>query len=139
MAASKQYIGDGIVLGWELARCIHARECVQGLPGVFDPQRRPWIDTSGVTAADLAEVIRRCPSGALTYEPTERALEAEAHDGVEVRIVPGGPLVVRGEVRVTAPDGTELATTPRATLCRCGGSANKPFCDGTHLTNAFEG
>lgn len=137
MAASKRYVGDGIVVGWEPDRCIHARECVRGLPAVFDPQRRPWIDTAGVAGPELAEVIRRCPSGALTYEPTDASVEPEAHDGVEVRVVPGGPLVVRGEVRLTAPDGTELTTATRATLCRCGGSANKPFCDGAHRTNGF--
>ena len=139
MAASKQYPGEGIVVGWEPSRCIHSRECVKGLPGVFDPARRPWIDTTGVNGAELAEVIRRCPSGALTYESVDPSVEPEHHDGVVVRIVPGGPLAVRGSTMLTAPDGSEVATVDRATLCRCGGSANKPFCDGTHRTNGFEG
>jgi uncharacterized Fe-S cluster protein YjdI len=139
MGATKQYAGDGILVGWEPSRCIHAEECVKGLPGVFDPARRPWIDTSGVSGAELAEVIRRCPSGALTYETVDPSVEPERHDGVVVRIVPGGPLVVRGPMTLTAPDGSEVATTDRATLCRCGGSANKPFCDGAHRTNGFEG
>jgi len=138
MAATKQYAGDGIVVGWEPSRCIHARECVKGLPAVFDPARRPWIDTAGVDGAALAEVIRRCPSGALTYEAVDPSVEPEVHDGVVVRILPGGPLVVRGSMTLTSPDGTEATTTERATLCRCGGSANKPFCDGTHRTNGFE-
>lgn len=138
MAASREYPGEGVVVGWEPERCIHARECVRGLPGVFDPQRRPWIQPAGVTGAELAEVIRRCPSGALTYRSTDPAIEPEVHDGVEVRILANGPLAVRGEVRVTRPDGSEVTTTPRATLCRCGGSANKPFCDGTHRNNGFE-
>ena len=138
MAASKQYVGDGIVVGWEPSRCIHAQECVRGLPGVFDPARRPWIDTAGVDGRELAEVIRRCPSGALTYEAVDGSVGPEAHDGVEVRIVPGGPLVVRGAMTLTTSDGGEISTE-RATLCRCGGSANKPFCDGAHRTNGFEG
>ena len=138
MAATRQYAGDGIVVGWEPSRCIHARECVSGLPGVFDPARRPWIDTAGASGAELAAVIRRCPSGALTYESVDPSVEPEDHEGVVVRIVPGGPLVVRGTMTLTSPDG-EVATTERATLCRCGGSANKPFCDGTHRTNGFEG
>ena len=47
-----------------------------------------------------------------------------------------GPLRVTGEIHVRLDDGTE-ETLPRATLCRCGGSARKPFCDNTHLRNGF--
>jgi hypothetical protein len=111
---------------------------VAGLPAVFDPARRPWIDPSGVDGAELAEVIRRCPSGALTYEVVDPSIEPEAHDGVAVTVVPGGPLAVRGTMTLRTPDGGEV-TIERATLCRCGGSANKPFCDGTHRANGFEG
>jgi CDGSH-type Zn-finger protein len=58
---------------------------------------------------------------------------------------PNGPLLVQGPVRILAPDGTELPIPPRkdgrpaevVVLCRCGGSANKPFCDGTHKRIAF--
>jgi uncharacterized Fe-S cluster protein YjdI len=138
MAATRQYVGDGIVVGWEPSRCIHAERCVGGLPGVFDPTRRPWIDPSGVDGAEVAEVIRHCPSGALTYEVVDRSIGAEVHEGVAVTIMPGGPLAVRGTMTLRTPDGSEV-TTQRATLCRCGGSANKPFCDGTHRTNGFEG
>ena len=56
-----------------------------------------------------------------------------------------GPLVVQGPVRIVTPDGRELAVPPRkdgkpaevVVLCRCGGSATKPFCDGTHKRNGF--
>lgn len=47
-----------------------------------------------------------------------------------------GPLLVRGRLEVRREDLT-LEVLPRATLCRCGGSANKPFCDNTHLRNGF--
>src|SRR5438445_6814398 len=58
---------------------------------------------------------------------------------------PNGPLLVQGPVRILAPDGTELAVPPRkdgrpsevVVLCRCGGSATKPFCDGTHKRIGF--
>src|SRR5438477_12390001 len=65
----------------------------------------------------------------------------------ETRITPkpNGPLVVQGPVRIVTPDGRELAVPPRkdgkpaevVVLCRCGGSATKPFCDGTHKRNGF--
>src|SRR5690348_7112720 len=63
------------------------------------------------------------------------------------RITPkaNGPLVVEGPVKIVTPDGRELAIPPRkdgrpaevVVLCRCGGSATKPFCDGTHKRNGF--
>src|SRR5881628_2667825 len=58
---------------------------------------------------------------------------------------PNGPLVVEGPVKIVTPDGRELAVPPRkdgrpaevVVLCRCGGSATKPFCDGSHKRNGF--
>jgi len=63
----KEYATDGIVVTWEPSRCEHARECVMGLPGVFDPKRRPWIDATAAGVEDLVTVIDRCPSHALGY------------------------------------------------------------------------
>jgi CDGSH-type Zn-finger protein len=48
-----------------------------------------------------------------------------------------GPLLVTGGVRVLDAGGNVLYEGERAALCRCGGSSNKPFCDGTHRTNGF--
>ena len=51
----------------------------------------------------------------------------------------GGPLLVSGGVRILDSEGNVLYEGERAALCRCGGSQNKPFCDGTHKTNGFRG
>lgn len=139
MSGTREYPADGVVVTWEPARCVHAAACVRGLPGVFDPERRPWIVTDDVDGAELAEVIRRCPSGALGYRSTDPAVPDESYTEVEVRLLPNGPLAVRGPMRLTAPDGTDLGQRVRAVLCRCGGSSDKPFCDGTHRTNGFSG
>ena len=66
----------------------------------------------------------------------------------EVRITPkaNGPLIIEGAVRIVTPDGQVLTPPPRkdgkpsevVVLCRCGGSATKPFCDGTHKRNGFQ-
>jgi CDGSH-type Zn-finger protein len=52
----------------------------------------------------------------------------------DVTITPlqDGPYEVTGEVSITAPDGTVIRETAKSYLCRCGHSANKPFCDGSH-------
>jgi CDGSH-type Zn-finger protein len=59
----------------------------------------------------------------------------------DVTITPSenGPYLVSGDFHLTAPDGREIEHADQIALCRCGGSHNKPFCDGTHLTNDFDG
>ncbi|WP_279516085.1 (4Fe-4S)-binding protein [Micromonospora sp. DH14] len=64
----KTYEGKKITVTFEARRCRHAAECVRGLPEVFDTGQRPWIRPEGAEAERLAEVVRRCPSGALQYE-----------------------------------------------------------------------
>jgi uncharacterized Fe-S cluster protein YjdI/CDGSH-type Zn-finger protein len=129
--ADRAYAGTGITVRYDRTRCRHVAECVRGLPLVFDPERRPWIVVDNEPDALLvAEVVRRCPTGALHYD-----LEggpAERPDLVTtVTAVPDGPLLVRGDLRLDLGDAGRIAET-RAALCRCGYSANKPFCDGSH-------
>jgi CDGSH-type Zn-finger protein len=59
----------------------------------------------------------------------------------DVNITPStnGPYLVTGPVNVTDVDGRVIAHPDQMALCRCGGSSNKPFCDGTHLSNGFDG
>ncbi|MFJ9685945.1 (4Fe-4S)-binding protein [Streptomyces bacillaris] len=64
----RAYEGRSITVTFEAGRCRHAAECVRGLPEVFDPARRPWIRPDAADAGRVAEVVRRCPSGALRYE-----------------------------------------------------------------------
>jgi uncharacterized Fe-S cluster protein YjdI/CDGSH-type Zn-finger protein len=131
----KTYTGDGIEVSFDLDRCIHVGECLLSLPGVFDLRRRPWIDTNGAGPDAIAEVVERCPSGALQYRRLDGGA-AETHTGTTVEPMRNGPLRVTGEIHVRLDDGSE-EVLPRATLCRCGGSERKPFCDNTHLKNGF--
>ncbi len=63
----KRYPGRDITVTYDLQRCIHSEECARGLPAVFDPTRRPWVDPDAAAPEAVAEVIERCPSGALHY------------------------------------------------------------------------
>ncbi|MFJ9569273.1 (4Fe-4S)-binding protein [Streptomyces bacillaris] len=67
----RAYAGRSITVTFEAGRCRHAAECVRGLPEVFDTARRPWIRPDAADAGRVAEVVRRCPSGALRYERAE--------------------------------------------------------------------
>ena len=161
--ANKDYVGDGITVHWEPAICQHSERCFRGLPSVFDPKARPWVDAMGAPADEIAAVVDTCPSRALTYTRTDGAsmgtngvaatpmvAVTPSDDGgghpppspdepaaVTVEYRRNGPLVVTGEVEVRAPDGT-IEHLDQTFLCRCGGSGNKPFCDGTHKRIEFE-
>jgi uncharacterized Fe-S cluster protein YjdI len=66
--ARKTYTGEDVDVSFDAELCQHAGECVRGLPGVFDTAARPWIQPDGAPAADVIEVVGRCPSGALRIE-----------------------------------------------------------------------
>jgi uncharacterized Fe-S cluster protein YjdI len=135
---AKKYTGNGIDVFYEPALCIHAARCVHGLPDVFDPQKRPWIQPVNASADALAEVISRCPSGALHYERADG--DAETADSADsVSLVARGPLYVRGDITMNLPDGTLVRHDTRLALCRCGHSKNKPYCDNSHIEADFEG
>ena len=87
--------------------------------------------------AQAMAMIERCPSGALTFAVD--ADEVEPSLPAEISILPDGPLWVSGEIPTARPDGEAMETRNRVTLCRCGESANKPLCDGSHKEAGFTG
>lgn len=133
----RSYEGEDITVTFSLRRCIHAEECVHGLPGVFDPKRRPWIDPDQASADALAEVVSRCPTGALQFTRTDGVVEEAIPGQNTVSIDPDGPLYIHGNIEVTLPDGS-VHTDTRVALCRCGATENKPFCDNSHTKIEFK-
>jgi uncharacterized Fe-S cluster protein YjdI len=134
---TKEYATDEIVVAWEPRLCFHSEICVRSLPDVFDATRRPWIRLEDTPAEEVDATVARCPSGALRARRV--GVVAPRPQELQVRVSENGPLLLRGAVRVLAADGSVLYEGDRAALCRCGGSGNKPFCDGTHRTNGFRG
>ena len=134
----KEYATDEIVVEWEPRLCFHSRNCVRSLPQVFDPTRRPWIAVGAATADEVEAAVALCPSGALRARRVGRTAE-EPRQPSQIRASANGPLLVSGGVRVLDADGNVLYESEKAALCRCGGSSNKPFCDGTHKENGFCG
>jgi len=118
----KSYEGEHIEVTYDAARCLHAAECVRGMPAVFDTAKRPWIAPDGGDADALAGVIRRCPTGALHY--TLRDGEPERPSvPTRIRAPERGPLLIDGDLELDGERET------RAAICRCGQSANQPYCD----------
>jgi uncharacterized Fe-S cluster protein YjdI len=135
---TKEYATDEIVVEWEPRLCFHSENCVRALPQVFDSSRRPWVDVDAATAGEIEAAVARCPSGALRTRRIGVPVAPRMH-APEVRASPDGPLLISGGVRIVDAHGTVLYEGEKAALCRCGGSANKPFCDGTHKANGFRG
>lgn len=64
----RRYTRDGVTVVWKPSLCIHSGICARGLPGVFDPKRRPWVDMNAAGVEEIVEQVETCPSGALSYE-----------------------------------------------------------------------
>jgi CDGSH-type Zn-finger protein len=94
------------------------------------------VEIDAADADEIAETVMLCPTGALHFERLDGGDQESPWEPTMVEPRPNGPLFVRGRFVVRQADG-ELREETRAALCRCGGSANKPFCDGTHKVNGF--
>ena len=134
--ATKSYPAEGITVSFDPVRCIHAKECVRGLPEVFDIEKRPWIQPENSDPETVTEVVLRCPSGALRFEREDGVRETPPA-GNTVSLVADGPLYARGDIEIRDMEGETLHREIRPALCRCGASGNKPFCDNTHLETGF--
>ncbi len=125
------YAGRAITIHDNRGLCSHAGYCTDRLKTVFRLGVEPWIDPDGATADAIVKVIRVCPSGALSY-----TLDGVEHRDQEcppaIRVTPNGPYRLQGGVQLLDARNLEGASTEHRTLCRCGHSRNKPFCDGSH-------
>jgi CDGSH-type Zn-finger protein/uncharacterized Fe-S cluster protein YjdI len=133
----REYEGQDIVVRYDVRRCIHAAECVRGLPQVFNTKARPWVQPDAATPDQVAAVVMRCPTGALHFERKDGGPDEPVPDANAVTVAANGPLHVRGSIEIVAPDGTVILEDTRVSLCRCGASGNKPFCDNRHLEIGF--
>jgi CDGSH-type Zn-finger protein len=133
----KVYAGKGITIFDNRAICSHAAHCTEELAAVFRHHDNPWIDPDGASVQRIIAQIEKCPSGALSY----------AIDGVEatprerppiVTVTDNGPYAITGGVELLNVEFGDGASTEHYTLCRCGASKNKPFCDGSHWNVGFK-
>jgi CDGSH-type Zn-finger protein/uncharacterized Fe-S cluster protein YjdI len=125
--------GEKIAVSFDGVRCIHARRCVTGEPAVFRANYQgPWIDADGATAQEILNVALNCPSGAITVARRDGGDNERAPKTNKIVVRENGPLAVNAETTIEG-HGAVL----RATLCRCGLSANKPFCDNSHIKGGF--
>jgi uncharacterized Fe-S cluster protein YjdI len=151
---NREYTNGEITVYWRPKECIHATTCFRELRAVFDPGKRPWVNMKGASTEEIIRIVDLCPTNALTYkwnkdlnkqseqpkaEQAEIASKVEAATGsvVEIRVMPDGPLVVKGEFITIGTNGKEMKKMKISSFCRCGQSQNMPYCDGTHRKVGF--
>jgi len=134
------YRSDKLTVSYAPDICIHAAECVKGLPNVFDTSKKPWVNVNADNPDKIREVIDKCPSRALKYEINEKQIKTEKikMEKTKVTVLTDGPLMVEGNVKVENKAGEVLRESEKMFLCRCGHSSNKPFCDGSHKKADFK-
>lgn len=133
----KIYRSENMDVSFDPVRCIHAKECVNNLPEVFDLEKRPWVQPGGSEPDRVAETVQLCPTGALRFEREDGGAQEGAPDKNSISVSESGPLYVRGDIEIRDPTGRTIEKSTRVALCRCGESKNKPFCDNSHRRAGF--
>ena len=149
----RKYSNKEITVHWKPAKCIHATTCYRELNEVFNLRERPWVNMDGASTEKIIDIVRRCPTDALTYEwkeegkvsdkapesgltEADKLKEAKNHPA-EIRIMKNGPYVVEGDFTMIGSNGQELRQMLMTSFCRCGASEEMPFCDGSHRIEDF--
>jgi uncharacterized Fe-S cluster protein YjdI len=137
IGVEREYTDGNITVYWAPQYCIHTARCLNAAPEVFDSMRRPWVELRHADADRVARAVMLCPTGALSFERHDGGAPEAAPAETTIDPRPNGPLFVRGALREVDSRGNVIREATRVALCRCGGSENKPYCDGTHRTNGF--
>jgi CDGSH-type Zn-finger protein len=130
------YVGKRVTIHDNRGICAHAGFCTDRLQTVFRMNQEPWIDPDAASAEEIIETVKKCPSGALSY-----SIENVEHPNQDreplVTVTNDGPYAITGGIELIGVALGEDASKEHYTLCRCGASKNKPFCDGSHWHVGF--
>jgi uncharacterized Fe-S cluster protein YjdI len=162
-SGGRRYKNNDITVFWKPSACIHASYCYRELIEVFDPGRRPWVDMDGSTTERIIEVVNLCPTEALAWKWNDEeknnlvekdqlnhikfrrpelmnVTEADPDkELVSVKIMTDGPLIIKGNFTFMYDGNKKEVRDNMISICRCGASDHKPFCDGQHRKIGFIG
>jgi len=155
-SGDRDYTNGEITVFWRPSKCIHATTCYRELIEVFNPRKRPWVNMNGAPTERIIEIVKKCPTTALTFKwndeeknkveaaKDEKVMQAVPVSSsgsikpVTVQVMRNGPLVVQGSFLVFDSQGNLMKTMAMTSFCRCGASNNIPFCDGYHRKIGFK-
>jgi CDGSH-type Zn-finger protein/uncharacterized Fe-S cluster protein YjdI len=134
-------VGKHATIHFDARRCVHSRNCVLAHPDVFVPNvKGEWIYPDAQPVQELIRLGQNCPSGAIRVTVNAGSGATSDLDSSEgyplvnlLRVRENGPLAIEAELQISG----QAQLSPRAALCRCGQSQNKPFCDGSHSEAGF--
>lgn len=133
-----RYPGEEISVEWDGRLCIHIGECGSSEGDLFVGGRDPWCKPDLTTIDDVVDVVKRCPTGAITFESTDKTMIETAESENTVMVSYQGPYFIRGDLDIDGASEDMPGVSFRAALCRCGASKNKPFCDNSHESIGFK-
>jgi CDGSH-type Zn-finger protein len=131
------YVGKKITIHDNRGTCCHSGNCTDHLPSVFNLKTEPLISPDAADTETIINIIRQCPSGALSFTLNAKDYAGEERDQA-IFVSKDGPYHVQGGIELQHERRNEGASTEHYALCRCGHSKNKPFCDGTHWYVKFK-
>ena len=132
LSKEELYEGKEVTIHDNRTICCHAGECVSNLGSVFNINSSPWINPDNATVNEVINVVKKCPSGALSY--SIKGVQTRDFDrDLEVKITRNGPYHVVGNVGINVSEDLNPPSREHYSLCRCGASKNKPYCDGSHV------
>ena len=137
----KSYMGNQITINDNRRICSHAAECVKNLSSVFRFNARPWISPNAADSEEIISAIKKCPSGALSYSIDGTEYQDQDNRKPQVTVSKDGPYNITGGIELIGVNNVQWAdgsSKEHYTLCRCGASNNKPFCDGKHKEINFK-
>ena len=132
-----KYPGKDIIVKFGVDRCTHVAECLRGAPEVFDVRRQPWVEPDAAEPDKVSEVVMRCPTGALHFVRIDGGPSEPVREKNILTLNENGPIYIEGNIQILSGDGAELLEDTRISLCRCGESQHKPFCDDIHTITGF--
>jgi CDGSH-type Zn-finger protein len=130
------YPGEAVAIQDNRGICAHAGHCTDSLPAVFRMGEEPWIDPDCADPETIMRVVAGCPSGALAASRGGEQVPEPDREPM-VTVTRNGPYAVTGGIELMGVVFGEGASREHYTLCRCGASRNKPFCDGSHWRIGF--
>lgn len=132
MAKQFRYAGNEVDVEWDGRLCIHIGECGRAKGDLFISGRKPWCIPDVVSPKEVADVVERCPTGALSYHFKDAGVTEQPEKINTVTVTYNGPYFFRGDLHIEETSEHSPGLAFRAALCRCGQSKTKPFCDNSH-------